>query len=100
MVITFVGALRQALSYCMRLNEELFQLLKALAAAGGDTKHHPSRSWQFTEQSCVVSTARHIFFITIIHGCLKYKNKERPKSGPARVWAMMWKLAHSPALGP
>ncbi len=25
------------------------------------------------------------FFITIINGCLKYKNKEKPKTGPITI---------------
>ncbi len=37
---------------------------------------------------------------SLIDGFLKYKNREKPKTGPrpgpARIWTMTWKLARSP----
>ncbi len=83
MVITFAGALQQAL---VHLNAELFScadgtLAAAAAAAGGDTKH---RRAGLDSHGSTVSCCFHQrsnFFSSLIDGCLKYTNKEKPETG-------------------
>ncbi len=79
MVITFAGALWQALLPVFEA--ELFS-----CADGSllllDTKHCRAALDQSRQaRSRVVSTARQIFS-SLIDGCLKYKHKEKPKNRP------------------
>ncbi len=99
-MVMFAGALWQALTYCVHLNTELFSCAEVTCArsccCGTLNTVEPlsvAAAW-----SRVASISAAIFFITN-WWCLKYKNKEKPKTGPARVWTMTWKLARSPALG-
>ncbi len=80
MVIMFAGAL----GYCVHLNAELFNLrwsnLRSLLLR--DTKH---RRAALDSRGSTVSCCFHQrgnFFSSLIDGCLKYKNKEKPKTGP------------------
>ncbi len=66
MVITFAWALLQALTYCVRLNAELFSWADALAAAANSFVFPPEQQ----------------LFSALIGGCLKYENKEKPKTVP------------------
>ncbi len=63
------GALRQALVYCVCLNAEPFSCT--------DSKHRSVVAARIP----VVSTRAAIFFSSLIDGCLKYKNKEKRKTG-------------------
>ncbi len=71
MVITFAGALQQASAYCVYLNAELFSW----------TLNTVEPLLTVVARSHVVSTSAAIFS-SLIDGCLKYKNKEKPKTGP------------------
>ncbi len=78
MVITFAGALRQAL---LRVFEaELFSCADALCCCG--TLNTSSRSWQQRQHGLVLFPPARQFFSSLIDGCLKYKHKEKPKTGP------------------
>ncbi len=82
MVITFSGALRQALAYCVHLNIELFSCADGTLLLLRDTKH---RRAALDSHGSTVSCCFHQrsnFFSSLIDGCLKYKNKEKPKTGP------------------
>ncbi len=78
MVITFAGALGQAL---LRVFEaELFSC--ADGSLLRDTKHHRAA---LDSRGSTVSCCFHQrgnFFSSLIDGCLKYKHKEKPKTGP------------------
>ncbi len=95
MVIMFAGALRQA--YCVHLNTELFSCADGSLLLR-DTKH---RRAALDSRGSTVSCCFHQrgnFFSSLIDGCLKYKNKEKPKTGPKarpHVWTVMWKLAEA-----
>ncbi len=65
MVIMFAGALRQALAYCVHLNAELFSCAEVTCA----------RCYSRQDSLVLFPPAQHI------DGCLKYKNKEKPKTG-------------------
>ncbi len=86
MVITFAGALRQALVYCLRLNAEPFSC--------ADSKHHwAALSHGSTDSSCFHQSVN--LFSSLIDGCLKYEIRRSIKQawGPARIWTMTWKLS-------
>ncbi len=78
MVITFAGALQQASAYCMYLKAELFSCTDCTLSA---TAGLLSRSSQSRHGLVLFPPARQ-FFSSLIDGCLKYKNKEKPKTGP------------------
>ncbi len=85
MVIMFAGALHQALAYCVHLNTELFTVLTAcLLLLLLYTKHHRAAL-----DSLVLFPPVRQFFSSLIDGCLKYQNKEEPKTGPHRARAEM-----------
>ncbi len=80
MVITFAGALRQAL---LRVFEvELFSCADGSLLLLRDTKHHRAAldSRSSTDSCCFHQRSN--FFSSLIDECLKYKNKEKPKTGP------------------
>ncbi len=80
MVITFAGALWQAL---LRVFERrTLQLRWRLSLLLRDTKH---RRAALDSRGSMVSCCFHQrrnFFSSLIDGCLKYKHKEKPKTGP------------------
>ncbi len=90
MVITFAGALWQAL---LRVFEAEL-LLTALCCCW--TLNTVEQLLTVATRLLLFPSARQ-FFSSLIDGCLKYKHKEKPKTGrgPARVWTMTWKLARS-----
>ncbi len=90
MVITFAGALWQAL-LCV-FEAELFSCAEALCCCGTlntvETLFTVAAAW-----SLLFPPARQ-FFSSLIDGCLKYKHKEKPKSlnydvkiGPIEAWS-------------
>ncbi len=77
MLITFAGALWQAL---LRVFEaELFTALTALCCCGTLNTVKPLLT--VATWSLLFPPARQ-FFSSLIDGCLKYKHKEKPKTGP------------------
>ncbi len=73
MVITFAGALRQALVYCVHLYTEAFSCT--------DAKHRRAALSRGSTDSCCFHQSDN-FLSSLIDGCLKYKNKEKHKTGP------------------
>ncbi len=73
MVITFAGALRQALLHAFE--RRTIQLRWRLSAAAG-TLNTVEPLFDSRARSPVVSTSAAIFS-SLIDGCLKYKNKEK-----------------------
>ncbi len=73
MVITFARALRQALVYCVHLNAEL-------CGCGTLNTVEPLLTVCSMVSCCFHQCGN--FFSSLIDGCLKYKNKEKPKTGP------------------
>ncbi len=75
MVITFAGALRQALLHVFEA--ELFSCADGSLLLR-DSKHCRAALSRSTVSCCFHQHGN--FFSSLIDGCLKYKNKEKPKT--------------------
>ncbi len=93
MVITFAGALRL---YCVYLKQNSSAVLTALCCCWTLNTIEPL---SVTARSRVVSTSTAIFS-SLIDGCLKYKNKEKPKTGPRPDPRLNYDVTIGPKPGP
>ncbi len=100
MVIMFAGALWQALTYCVHLNTELFSCAEVTCArcCCCGTLNTVEPLSVAAARSRVVSISAVIFFIT--NWCLKYKNKEKPKTGPRPSPRLNYDVKIGPKPGP
>ncbi len=98
MVITFAGALQQASAYCVHLNAELFICADSPRCCCG-TLNTVEPLLTVNAWSRVVSTSA-AFFSSLIDGCLKYKNKEKPKTGPRPGPRLNYDVKIGPKPGP
>ncbi len=99
MVITFAGALQQALAYCVDLNAALFSCADGSLLLR-DSKH---RRAALDSRGSTVSCCFHQhgnFFSSLIDGCLKYKNKEKSKTGPRPGLRLNYDVKIGPKPGP
>ncbi len=97
MVITFAGALWQAL---LRVFECRTLQLRWRHACMRDTKH---RRAALDSRGSTVSCCfqqRGNFFSSLIDACLKYKNKEKPKTGPRPGPCLNYDMKIGPKPGP
>ncbi len=102
MVITFAGALRQAL---LRVFEvELFSCADGTrcccCCCRGRLNTVEPLLTAAVARTHVVSTSAAIFFSSLIDGCIKYKNKEKPKTGPRPGPHLNYDVKIGPKPGP
>ncbi len=80
MVITFAGALQQASAYCLHFKAELFSCADGTRCCCG-TLNTVEPLLRVSCLGLVLFPPARQFFSSLIDGCLKYKNKEKPKTG-------------------
>ncbi len=78
MVITFAGTLQQASVYCMYLIAELFSRADDTRCCCGTLNRRAALQ---SRHGLVLFPPARQFFSSLIDWCLKYKNKENPKTG-------------------
>ncbi len=99
-MVMFAGALWQALAYYVHLNTELFSCAEVTCARCCCGTLNTVEPLSVAAARSRVVSIRAAIFSSLIDGCLKYKNKEKPKTGPRPGPRLNYDVKIGPKPGP